>query len=261
MGFIDDLAARLKQPLPGPEAQLKMAPAFAKASAGLTPASARITPASAGLTPASARITPASARPMLNDAPADVKHAAALILLFPESRPGLQSRRDAGADAPAYDRFSIPLTIRRPDLLHHPGQISLPGGGIDHGEMAEAAALREAEEEIGVDPASVRILGPLTPLYVIVSGFVVTPFVGVVGSRPAFRPETREVAEILEVPLSDLRDPSRRLWGKRTREGYLIDFPYFSVEDVAHRGPGDGGQPHQVWGATAMMLSEFVELF
>ena len=189
-----------------------MAPAFAKASAGLTPA---------------------SVRPMLKEAPADVKHAAALILLVPHE-----------------NEYFIPLTVRRPDLLHHPGQISLPGGGIDHGEMAEAAALREAEEEIGIDPATVRILGSLTPLYVIVSGFVVAPFVGVVESRPVFRPEAREVAEILEVPLADLKDPSRRLWGKRTREGYLIDFPYFLV-----------GSSHQVWGATAMMLSEFVELF
>lgn len=205
VGFIDDLAARLKQPLPGAEAQLKMAPKQARA------------------------------RPLTNDAPADVKHAAALILLYPHE-----------------NEYLIPLTVRRPDLLHHPGQISLPGGGLDHGEMHEAAALREAEEEIGVDPSSVRILGALTPLYVIVSGFVVTPFVGVVESRPAFHPEAREVAEIVEVPVRDLLDPARRLRGNRTKEGYLIDFPYYAV----------GSQhQHQVWGATAMILSEFVELF
>ncbi len=181
-------------------------------------------------------------------APATVRHAAALILLY-ESRPGLQSRQDAGTKVPAYSDYNIVLTVRRHDLLHHPGQISLPGGGIDEGEMAEAASLREAEEEIGVDPASVRILGSLTPLYVIVSGFVVTPFVGVVDRRPEFRPEAREVAEILEVPLTQLTDPARRMRGNRTREGYLIDFPYILVEPH-----------HQVWGATAMMLSEFVEL-
>ena len=216
MSFIDDLAARLKQPLPGAAAQLKMSPASGKASA----------------------------RPLIKDAPADVKRAAALILLFP-----------------GYEEFNIPLTIRRPDLLHHPGQISLPGGRVDHGEEAEAAALREAEEEIGVDTSTVRILGSLTPLYVIVSGFVVTPFVGVVERRPDFRPEAREVAEILEVPLGELTDPSRRLWGNKTPEGYLIDFPYFAVGMRAHHGPGEGGAPHQVWGATAMILAEFVELF
>ncbi len=174
------------------------------------------------------------ARPLTRDAPPEVRHAAALILLYPSG-----------------SEYKLPLTIRRDDLLHHPGQISLPGGGLDRGEPAEAAALREAGEEIGVDPAAVRILGSLTPLYVIVSGFVVTPFVGVVDARPAFRLEAREVAEILEVPLSELSDPRRRLWGNRTREGYLIDFPYFAV----------GTPPnHEVWGATAMMLSEFVEL-
>jgi 8-oxo-dGTP pyrophosphatase MutT (NUDIX family) len=203
--FIDDLAARLREPLPGAEAQLKMAPKHP------------------------------GARPLTRDAPADVKHAAALILIY---RVG--------------DEHRIPLTVRRPDLLHHPGQISLPGGGLDHGEMHEAAALREAEEEIGVDPSSVRILGSLTPLYDIVSGFVVTPFVGVVGERPEFQPEAREVAEILEVPLADLSDPARRKWGNKTREGYKLDFPYFAVGDSAQ---------HQVWGATAMILSEFVELF
>jgi 8-oxo-dGTP pyrophosphatase MutT (NUDIX family) len=215
VGFIDDLAARLKRPLPGADAQLKMSPAFAASAA-------------------SARLTPATARPLLKDAPENVKHAAALILLYPS---------ESG--------FCLPLTVRRPDLLHHPGQISLPGGGLDHGELPEAAALREAEEEIGVDPLTVRVLGSLTPLYVIVSGFVVTPFVGVVEERPNFQPEAREVAEILEVPLEDLRDPDRRMWGNRTREGYLIDFPYFAV------GPD---RKHQVWGATAMMLAEFVEL-
>ena len=223
MSFIDDLAARLKQPLPGAEAQLNMSPRQARA------------------------------RPLTQDAPPDVRHAAALILLYEMN-----------------NEWHLPLTVRRDDLVHHPGQISLPGGGIDEGEMAEAASLREAEEEIGVDPSSVRILGSLTPLYVIVSGFVVTPFVGVVDRRPAFRPEAREVAEILEVPLSQLTDPARRMRGNRTREGYLIDFPYFKVEDLAHPlvrrslgeggSHGDGGPSHQVWGATAMMLSEFVEL-
>jgi 8-oxo-dGTP pyrophosphatase MutT (NUDIX family) len=208
VSFVDDLAARLKQPLPGAEAQLKMAPNHP------------------------------GARPLTKDAPANVKHAAALILLYP----------GAGTEVPAYE---FPLTVRRPDLLHHPGQISLPGGGLDHGEMHEAAALREAEEEIGVDPSTVRILGALTPLYVIVSGFVVSPFVGVVDTRPNFRPEAREVAEILEVPVGVLLDPSRRARGTKTREGYKLDFPYFAV--------GDSSQ-HQVWGATAMILTEFAEL-
>lgn len=204
MNFVENLAARLKQPLPGSEAQLKMSPR-----------------------------QPGS-RPLARVAPASVRRAAALILLYEIER-----------------AWHLALTVRRHDLLHHPGQISLPGGGIDEGELPEAASLREAEEEIGVDPSTVRVLGSLTPLYVIVSGNLVTPFVGVVGERPVFRPDTSEVEEVVEVPLSQLTDPARLMWGNRTREGYLIDFPYYLV----------GTPPvHQVWGATAMMLSEFVEL-
>jgi 8-oxo-dGTP pyrophosphatase MutT (NUDIX family) len=124
----------------------------------------------------------------------------------------------------------------------------LPGGRIDLGETAEAAALREASEEIGVNPASVRILGALTPLYVLVSRFLVTPFVGVTASRPDFRIAEREVAELIEAPLDQLRDRRILHWDSRTPEGFLIDFPYFSL---GH---------HRVWGATAMMLGEFVSV-
>lgn len=173
--------------------------------------------------------------------PADARQAAALILLYP-SAPGSD---DAGLQLSS---FSLPLTVRHADLPDHAGQISLPGGRIDAGETAEAAALREAQEEIGVDPASVRILGSLTPLYVMVSRFVVTAFIGVVNARPDFQPASREVAELLEVPLSQLHDPSVLQWGTRTREGYIVDFPYFQIGD------------HQVWGATAMMLGEFITI-
>ena len=164
--------------------------------------------------------------------PPDARQAAALILLYPTG----------GSD------YSLPLTVRNADLPDHAGQISLPGGRIDVGETAEAAALREAAEEIGVDPSHVRILGALTPLYVFVSRFVVTSFVGVVDARPNFQLAAREVAELLEVPLSDLRDPSRIQWGTKTREGYVVDFPYIQIGD------------HQLWGATAMMLGELVAI-
>lgn len=165
-------------------------------------------------------------------APDNARQAAALILLYP-----------SGASA-----YSLPLTVRHADLPDHAGQISLPGGRIDVGETAEAAALREAHEEIGVDPASVRILGSLTPLYVMVSRFVITPFIGVVDARPDFQPAEREVAELLEVPLSQLRDPGLLKWGTRTREGYVVDFPYLKIGD------------HQVWGATAMILGELLTI-
>lgn len=164
--------------------------------------------------------------------PAEARRAAALILLYP------------GEAGP-----TIPLTVRHSDLPHHPGQISLPGGRIDPGESAEQAALREADEEIGVTPAGVRVLGPLSTLWVIVSNFVVQPLVGVVDARPDFRLATGEVEALVELPLSDLRDLTRVAWASRTRGDLLVDYPYFDVAG------------HHVWGATAMILGEFAALF
>jgi 8-oxo-dGTP pyrophosphatase MutT (NUDIX family) len=165
--------------------------------------------------------------------PEDARHAAALILLYPGP-----------------DDILLPLTVRRDDLPHHPGQVSLPGGGLDPGEPADQAALRETYEEIGVAPDSVRIIGALSTLWVVVSGFVVTPFVALADARPSFTLAPREVAALIEAPLSQLRDPARLGWQKvRVREGMLIDYPYFDLAG------------HRVWGATAMMLGEFACLF
>jgi 8-oxo-dGTP pyrophosphatase MutT (NUDIX family) len=163
--------------------------------------------------------------------PEGARHAAALILLYP------------GAEGP-----SFPLTVRRHDLPVHAGQVSLPGGGIDPGEAPGAAALREAHEELGIDPGAVRLIGPLSPLWVIVSNFVVRPFVGVTDARPAFCAAPREVAELVETPLSAIRDPARVVWTSRMRDGVRVHYPYFDF----------GG--HHVWGATAMMLSELASI-
>jgi 8-oxo-dGTP pyrophosphatase MutT (NUDIX family) len=164
--------------------------------------------------------------------PPQARQAAALLLSYP------------GEEGP-----TIPLTLRRSDLPQHPGQVSFPGGRIDPGERDREAALREAEEEIGIDPASVRLVGPLSSLWVIVSNHVVRPFVGIVDERPAFRLAEREVAELVEVPLAHVRDEGRVEWQKVARNGMIIDYPAFDL----------GG--HLVWGATAMMLGEFVCLF
>jgi 8-oxo-dGTP pyrophosphatase MutT (NUDIX family) len=164
--------------------------------------------------------------------PANARLAAALVLLYPGAH---------GA--------TLPLTVRRDDLPHHPGQVSLPGGRIDPGEDAAAAALREAEEEIGVPASDVRILGELSPLWVVVSGFVLRTFVGVADGRPVFRPAPHEVAALLEVPIGQLHEPSRLGWSRRVREGVVVNYPHFDLEG------------HKVWGATAMVLGEFATLF
>jgi 8-oxo-dGTP pyrophosphatase MutT (NUDIX family) len=161
--------------------------------------------------------------------PDDARIAAALLLVYP------------GADGAA-----VPLTVRASGLTRHAGQISLPGGAADPGETLAETALREASEEIGIDPASVQVLGELTPVHVLVSGFTLHPVVGVSHQRPAFQAAPGEVDEILEVSLADLQDASRIRRGTRIREGAAIEYPYFDL-----RG-------HQVWGATAMVLGEFI---
>jgi 8-oxo-dGTP pyrophosphatase MutT (NUDIX family) len=163
--------------------------------------------------------------------PADARRAAALVLLYPLD-----------------NVVAVPLTVRASGLARHAGQISLPGGAADDDETLAQAALRETSEEIGVDVSRVRVLGELTPVHVLVSGFTLHPLVGVIDERPDFIAAPGEVDEIVEVPIDDLRDASRIRRGTRLREGIAVEYPYFDL-----RG-------HQVWGATAMVLGEFITL-
>jgi 8-oxo-dGTP pyrophosphatase MutT (NUDIX family) len=162
-------------------------------------------------------------------APVDARIAAALLLLYPH---------DGGV--------AVPLTVRASGLARHAGQISLPGGAADPGETLAETALREASEEIGVNPSDVRVLGELTPVHVLVSGFTLHPIVGVMDRRPDFAAAPDEVQEILEVSLHHLRDASHIRQGTRLREGVAVEYPYFDLLG------------HQVWGATAMVLGEFI---
>jgi 8-oxo-dGTP pyrophosphatase MutT (NUDIX family) len=159
----------------------------------------------------------------------NTRAAGALLLIYP---------RDG--------RVWVPLTVRASGLARHAGQISLPGGAQDEGETLVETALREAYEEIGIEKGAVRVLGELTPVHVIVSGFTLHPIVGVCDAPPTFAPAPHEVAEVLEVAIDELRDASRIRRGIRVREGVAIEYPYFDLLG------------HQVWGATAMVLGEFI---
>lgn len=144
-------------------------------------------------------------------------------------------------------RAHVVLTRRLDTLRHHAGQISLPGGRREDGESLQGAALREAWEEIGIAPEALQVLGQLNTLYIQPSDYQVHPFVAWHPGPPVFRIDPREVAEIIETPLSLLLDPATRIEEVWTRRGIEMLVPYFAV------------QGHKVWGATAMILSEFIE--
>jgi 8-oxo-dGTP pyrophosphatase MutT (NUDIX family) len=161
-----------------------------------------------------------------------VRHAAGLLLLYP------------GGSGNAH----IVLTVRADGLGRHSGQVSLPGGVAEPGETFAQAALREAEEEIALtaETADLRILGALSPIDIPVSGFRLHPIVAATKMRPRLTPADGEVARILHVDVDDLCDASRRTWLTVVREGRDVSAPAFAIEGA------------NVWGATAMVLAEFL---
>ena len=144
------------------------------------------------------------------------------------------------------DRAHLVLTIRAGTLGRHGGQVSLPGGVIEPGETTERAALREAHEEIGLALEVVRPLGALTPLDIPVSGFRLHPIVAAAADPLPLRPSDAEVARILEVPLDRLMDPGCLTRKSIARGGEVATAPAFVVEGA------------EIWGATAMVLAEFL---
>ncbi len=141
------------------------------------------------------------------------------------------------------------LFTRRTDTVeHHKGQISLPGGSVDVGDAGLLdTALRETEEELGIAPAQVEILGALDDVYTVVSGFVITPFVGVIPHPIPLRINPHEIAEILDVPLAAFRDPGRLRVEVRERDGEQIQVYFY-----------DHGE-HAIWGATGRIMKDFVD--
>jgi len=145
------------------------------------------------------------------------------------------------------DGLTVLLTRRTDHLTDHPGQISFPGGRFESIDVdAEAAALRETEEELGIPPARVELLGRLDT-YITRTGFEVTPVVGVITPPFLLRPDSFEVADVFEVPLAFLLDPGNYTRQERLGDGrtaYYYAVPY-----------GD----RYIWGATAGMLKNLCE--
>jgi len=128
----------------------------------------------------------------------------------------------------------------------HGGQISFPGGQLNETDYSyEDCALRETYEEIGVSPDAVGILGSLTPVFVYVSNFLVHPFVGFTTEYPKFVKQETEVKDIIEIPVKHfLKSKNKGMVDMYVRDIVLKDTPYYDVYG------------HQLWGATAMIISE-----
>ncbi len=163
--------------------------------------------------------------------PAGCRESSVLILLYPRA-----------------DRLHFVLTRRTETVQSHKGQISLPGGAREGDETPVETALRETCEELGVPPGGTEVLGCLSTIFIPRSNYCIYPFVAYRPAAPVFHADPIEVAEILEVPLALLLDPSIR----RVEYWSAPDFdsprrvPFFSVYEQV------------VWGATAMILSELV---
>lgn len=201
--FIPRLEAALRQPLPGRDAQYKMAHV---------------------------------ARQVAAQPPSDAREAGVMALFFP---------KDAA--------WHLVLIQRKNDNPNdrHGGQISFPGGKRDAADIDMAhTALRETEEEVGVPAHEIQLLGELTELYIPVSNFLVKPYVGYVPYQPTFAPQWQEVEQVLEVGWAELRHTDNRVTTDlRLHEQLTIPgVPCFRI----------GG--HIIWGATAMMLSELLDV-
>ncbi len=166
-----------------------------------------------------------------NDRPAEPARQSGVLVLF----------------YPHQGQLHLPLILRPTYDGTHSGQVAFPGGGCEEGDTdVTATALREAQEELGILPADVEVLGALTQLYIRPSNYEVYPTVGRLAARPAFRLDPREVDQLLEVPLEILLDPAHRQrdwWQLRDRWALV---PFFAI------------QGQTIWGATAMILSELL---
>ncbi len=143
----------------------------------------------------------------------------------------------------------LPLTRRTDKLEMHKGQISLPGGKSEPWDRdLTQTALRETCEELGIPERAIEVLGPLTPLFIPVSSFCVYPYVGYARRACSLRPDANEVAEAIEVSVKHLLVPTTRQVEIHYRDNQRFEVPAYKVGE------------HRIWGATAMILAEFLAL-
>lgn len=174
----------------------------------------------------------------------------------PEEIVPIAHRRASAVLVPLYEdddgELRVILTRRTAHLRTHKGEVSFPGGGHDPEDPSLwHTALREAEEEIGLPPEDVRLLGPLDPLATLTSGALINPFVGLLPGRPELRADPHEVAAVLDVGVRELLDDATfrtERWPMPPELGSWRDMYFFDLV-------GD-----TVWGATARMLVQFLRL-
>jgi 8-oxo-dGTP pyrophosphatase MutT (NUDIX family) len=179
---------------------------------------------------------------------AALAHELRRLLLSPEAAAELDApgSKDAAVLVPLYPDLIAVFTERRAELRRHAGEISFPGGRQDHpGEDLSETALREADEEIGLSPSDVELVGALPPVGTFVTGYRIHPFVGVIQPGHTWSPQESEVAQVLEFSLQDLvrGHQMKRL----ARMGVPFKTPTYTV---------DG---HLVWGATARIVQSLLE--
>ena len=139
----------------------------------------------------------------------------------------------------------VVFTKRTETLSRHAGEISFPGGLADPGEELAATALREAQEELGLAPSDVELVGSLPPVHTHVTGILIVPFVGFLWKDPRFTPNAAEIAGVLEFPLATL-----------IKAGRLQEFQYDGRRFETYLYEMDGGV---IWGATGRILASFIE--
>jgi 8-oxo-dGTP pyrophosphatase MutT (NUDIX family) len=160
------------------------------------------------------------------------RQSAVLIMLYP------------------FDKNLCTVFIKRPEYNGiHSGQVSLPGGMYkDSDEGLENTALRETWEETGVPSDKISLIGKLTSLHIPVSGITVFPFVGVCKTKPEFKPDSFEVKYLIETSVDELQNPQNKKQKLMVIGDKEIEIPYFDIHG------------EHIWGATAMIISEFLEL-